>query len=111
MKSFRHYVEQAGQTLKKGTVRCLQVNMGYRCNLQCGHCHVEAGPNRREMMGGRVMDEVVRFAAISGIQAVDITGGAPEINPHLPDLIACLKRIGSLDRISLRTNLSVLEDA
>ncbi len=110
MKNFQDCIEQAGQVLVKDAVRCLQVNMGYRCNLRCSHCHLKAGPDRQEMMDRQVVDACLGFAARAGVTDADITGGAPEANPHLPYLISGLRQVDSVRRISLRTNLAILEE-
>lgn len=91
-------------------LRCLQINAGYRCNLKCSHCHVEAGPNRTEVMDWPVMEDLLAFVDRSGVKEIDITGGAPEMNPHLPEFIRRLRCIGTVERILLRTNLAILEE-
>lgn len=111
MDSFTKYVEMSGKSLIKGTLCCLQVNMGYRCNLSCSHCHVGAGPNRKETMSLQVIEDILRFVAIAGVKEVDITGGAPETNQHLAIFIERLGRIRSVERILLRTNLAILDEA
>ena len=89
---------------------CLQVNVGYRCNLQCIHCHVEAGPQRREIMNWPVMADILRFVDRARIREVDITGGAPEMNPHLERFITELRRCDFLQKIMLTTNLAIYEN-
>ncbi len=111
MTDFQNYIETSGQLLQKGTIRSLQVNMGYRCNLRCTHCHVAASPDRQEIMAVSVIKDVLHFADRIGVKVVDITGGAPEMNPHLTDLISGLKQIRSIEQVLLRTNLVILEEA
>ena len=65
----------------------LQMNIGRKCNLICKHCHVNAGPARTEEMSREVMDACLTFAKEQKIVTIDITGGAPEMNPHLEYLI------------------------
>jgi len=84
----------------------LQVNLGRICNQSCAHCHLEASPERAEMMDWGVMLEILRAAENRGITAVEITGGAPELNPHLRPFVAALSRLGP--RIKVRTNLTAL---
>ena len=59
----------------------LQINVGKLCNLSCKHCHVEAGPNRKEIMERDVMEACLRVCGEQKVKTVDITGGAPEMNP------------------------------
>lgn len=84
------------------------MNTGLLCNLACGHCHMEAGPGRDEVMSGETMDAVVAFAERFPFPAVDITGGAPEMVPRLPFLIESLSNL--TPRLLLRTNLLALAD-
>jgi MoaA/NifB/PqqE/SkfB family radical SAM enzyme len=65
--------------LRRSRLNILQVNLGYRCNQQCIHCHVEAGPHRTEMMGKPVITQVVDFLATSNLKTMDLTGGS---RPH-----------------------------
>jgi radical SAM/Cys-rich protein len=82
--------------------------MGLLCNQACRHCHLEAGPHRSEIMTAETVHQAAAFARRGNFQIVDITGGAPELNPHLPLL---LKEIySSISRIMLRSNLTALTD-
>ena len=110
MQSFQERIDSEGTPLVRGVLQCLQVNVGYRCNLKCSHCHVEAGPDRTEVMDWAVMKDLLAFAARSGVKEIDITGGAPEMNPHLPEFLRKLRCIGTVERILLRTNLAILEE-
>lgn len=105
---FQVRMEAAGLFPLTGAgVAVLQVNVGKLCNLSCKHCHVDAGPGRTEMMGRETMSRCLSILAGSEIPTLDITGGAPELNPHLPWLIeeaVKLKR-----KVMVRTNLTVLE--
>ena len=69
-------------TLSRKSLEILQLNLGYLCNLSCVHCHVNAGPKRTELMSRVVIEQVLAFAENANIQTVDLTGGAPEMNPH-----------------------------
>ncbi len=86
-------------------VTVLQVNMGYRCNMACRHCHVSAGPNRREMMDEATVDQTLRVLQENPIETLDITGGAPELNPHFRRLVTEARALGK--RVICRTNLTV----
>lgn len=70
-------------TLKRSHVEALQLNIGKKCNQTCSHCHVNAGPARRELMTRATMKRVLEWLAPTDIPLVDITGGAPELNPDL----------------------------
>jgi radical SAM/Cys-rich protein len=97
-----------GLDLTRASVETLQINVGSRCNQFCRHCHLDAGPERREMMSRETVDDVIRFAQRFRFSVIDITGGAPELNPHLPDLITELAPL--TPRLMLRSNLTALTD-
>jgi radical SAM/Cys-rich protein len=106
-------VEPFGQTLAKHglnltreKITTLQVNVGLVCNQACRHCHLEAGPNSVEVMSAETVDEVVAFAQRFPFKIIDITGGAPEMNPNLVDMIERLSGVSS--RLMLRSNLTAL---
>jgi radical SAM/Cys-rich protein len=85
----------------------LQVNVGYRCNQSCVHCHVNAGPGRTEEMSGEVIDIILEVLERRRITALDITGGAPELNPHFRRLVNAARAMGV--RVIDRCNLTILE--
>src|SRR2546421_3153840 len=93
--------------IARGRLDTLQVNIGYRCNQSCVHCHVNAGPNRSEEMSGEVIDTVLAFLARRRLPTLDITGGAPELNPHFRRLVTAARAIGV--RVMDRCNLTILE--
>ncbi len=95
-----------GLELRKGVTDTLQINLGLLCNQTCRHCHLEAGPNRSEMMSREMIDEVVAYVKRAPFEAVDITGGAPELNPNLGHLIETLAPL--TPRLMLRANLTAL---
>jgi len=106
-------VEPFGQTLAKHglnltreKVTTLQINVGLLCNQACRHCHLEAGPNSDEVMSAETVGEVVAFAQKFPFKIIDITGGAPEMNPNLVDMIERLS--GMTSRLMLRSNLTAL---
>jgi radical SAM/Cys-rich protein len=88
-------------------LECLQVNLGYKCNQTCVHCHVNAGPGRTEMMDLDIVNTVLRFLRASGVAILDVTGGAPELNPHFRYLVAQARQAGV--HVMDRCNLTVLE--
>ena len=94
--------------LRRDRLTTLQVNLGYRCNQACLHCHVNAGPSRREMMDDETVGEVLSFLQFSGVGALDITGGAPELNPHFRSLVREAHARGV--RIIDRCNLTIFEE-
>jgi radical SAM/Cys-rich protein len=96
------------QPLRATGIDILQLNITRRCNLACKHCHVNASPDRTEMMSRETMDHCIRVAQAQGIAAVDITGGAPELHPDLEYLLRKLCRAPR--RVIVRTNLVILLD-
>jgi radical SAM/Cys-rich protein len=84
----------------------LQVNLGYKCNQTCVHCHVNAGPNRTEMMSAETVDDVLAFVAAGGVTTLDVTGGAPELSPHFRRLVRATRAQGV--RVIDRCNLTIL---
>lgn len=93
--------------LRRKRVETLQVNIGYKCNQACLHCHVNAGPTRTEMMDRETIADVIAFIRASGVKTIDITGGAPELNAHFRTLVLAARNLGAhtIDRC----NLTVLE--
>ena len=85
----------------------VQVNLGYRCNQACHHCHVDAGPNRTEMMDAETMELVYDFVVAKDIKRVDLTGGAPEMHPLFRSLVTRLRQQGV--EVIDRCNLTILE--
>jgi radical SAM/Cys-rich protein len=102
-------LERHGLSLVRGEITALQVNTGYLCNLRCRHCHLEAGPGRKEVMSRETMAAVVSFARRFPLQVIDVTGGAPELVPELPFLVDGLAPLAP--RLMLRTNLSAVSGA
>jgi radical SAM/Cys-rich protein len=97
-----------GLKLTRQQTTTLQINVGLLCNQMCRHCHLNAGPGRNEMMTSETVDEVASYAERSHFETIDITGGAPELNPNIAGLI---KKLSShTSRIMLRSNLSTLND-
>ncbi len=94
--------------LTRGRLETLQVNIGYRCNQSCLHCHVNAGPNRTEEMDRESVDGVLAYLDASDVSRLDITGGAPELNPHFRRLVEQARARGL--HVLDRCNLTVLEE-
>ena len=92
--------------LRRDRLQTLQVNLGYRCNQQCQHCHVAAGPNRTEQMDRETIDEVITALDELPIDTLDLTGGAPELNPHFRRLVTAARQRGV--RVIDRCNLTIL---
>jgi len=92
--------------IKPLSITTLQVNLGALCNLSCGHCHVSAGPGRSETMALETMKDCVGFAARSRVKDIDITGGAPEMNPCYREFLDMCRDSGR--NVKTRTNLAVL---
>src|SRR5262249_35215679 len=93
--------------IRRGRLDTLQVNVGYRCNQSCVHCHVGAGPHRREEMDADTVDLVLSVLAARRIATLDITGGAPELNPHFRKLVRSARALGV--RVMDRCNLTILD--
>jgi len=90
------------------SLKTLQVNLGYKCNQSCLHCHVNASPKRTEMMNKDTIDDVINFSYQNNVATVDLTGGAPEMNQYFEYMIKKLrkKNIHIIDRC----NLTILEE-
>jgi radical SAM/Cys-rich protein len=104
-----HLKAIAFPALRRGRLDTLQVNVGYRCNQSCVHCHVGAGPHRREEMDADTVDLALSVLAARRIATLDITGGAPELNPHFRRLVRAARDLGV--RVIDRCNLTILEVA
>ncbi len=93
-------------SIHRGPLQTLQVNLGYVCNQQCLHCHVNAGPRRKEQMDRDTTDTVIDFLRRSGVGTLDLTGGAPELNTHFRYLVEAARDLGV--HVMDRCNLTVL---
>src|ERR1043166_1563059 len=92
--------------LRADRIRVLQINVGKLCNQTCRHCHVDAGPDRRETMTRETMAQCIAALSSSDIPVVDITGGAPELNAHFRWLVESVRSLGR--HVIDRCNLTVL---
>src|SRR5262247_2758456 len=106
MQPFAERLSCNDRSLMRRAVDTLQVNMGKYCNLACIHCHVESGPNRTELMSRETVDAVLRFFERTNIPTVDITGGAPELNPSFDYLVESAVGLGR--HVMDRCNLTVI---
>ena len=86
-------------------LQILQINVGYLCNMTCKHCHVDAGPHRTEMMGKDTVDLILAVLKDRDMKTLDVTGGAPELNPHFTYLVTETKKAGR--HVIVRSNLTV----
>ncbi|WP_455211011.1 arsenosugar biosynthesis radical SAM (seleno)protein ArsS [Kaarinaea lacus] len=94
--------------ISRNKVTTLQVNLGYVCNQQCLHCHVNAGPKRTEIMNKDTIDQVLEFLKASDVNLLDLTGGAPELNPHFRYLVEKARALHI--QVMDRCNLTILNE-
>jgi len=110
MKSFNQRIlSEMGSNLTSLSHKTLQVNVGNRCNHLCTHCHVQATPNNADLMKWELMEDILRAAENIHPELIDITGGAPELNPFLPRFLNALA--DGNHNVQVRTNLTVLLDS
>jgi radical SAM/Cys-rich protein len=88
--------------------RVLQLNLGKLCNLTCTHCHVNAGPGRKELMSRKTMGQILAWQSEARLPIVDLTGGAPEMIPGFRHLVECLRKNDGIETIIDRCNLTIL---
>lgn len=106
--TFDLLVETDFPRIKRTYLETLQVNLGYLCNQQCLHCHVDAGPRRKEIMTAETVADVLNFIKQKSIKALDLTGGAPEMNPEFFSLVKQAREMGV--HVIDRCNLTVLSE-
>jgi radical SAM/Cys-rich protein len=94
--------------IRRSALTTLQVNLGYKCNQACLHCHVNAGPTRTELMSRETVETVLDFLRAGSVSIIDITGGAPELNPHFRTLVTRSRALGI--KVMDRCNLTILEE-
>jgi radical SAM/Cys-rich protein len=94
--------------LRRDRLETLQVNLGYKCNQSCLHCHVNAGPTRTEAMSRETIADVLAFLKIATVKTLDVTGGAPELNPYFRELVMRARELGV--RVIDRCNLTILSE-
>lgn len=109
-REFDAALQEAGlHPLRPTRLDIFQMNLGKMCNQTCRHCHVDAGPDRREVMSRETMEQCLAALAKTAIPTVDLTGGAPEMNPHFRWLVEELRKLGR--HVMDRCNLTILETA
>lgn len=104
MLKFKEKLDQHNLNIQRDHIRTLQVNIGKKCNQACHHCHVEAGPKRPENMTAQTVDHLLKLLQNApDIELVDITGGAPELNPNFRHFVTEIRRMGKqvIDRCNL----------
>jgi len=94
--------------IRRGGLKTLQVNLGYLCNQICMHCHVNASPRRKEIMNEDTVRTVLEFLAASNVETLDLTGGAPEMNPYFREIVYGARTLGVT--VMDRCNLTILEE-
>jgi radical SAM/Cys-rich protein len=104
-RSFDEAVSGAGTPLRAESVSILQINVGKRCNQACRHCHVDAGPDRVEVMTDAVVDACLRLLESARIPTIDVTGGAPELHPRFRDIVE--RAAGAGRHVIDRCNLTI----
>ena len=104
--TFQETLHSHGLELTKNDTTWLQVNVGLTCDIACKHCHLEASPTRTESMGMQTVEDVIACAGRFNFDMIDITGGAPELFPHLPRLVSGL--VPLTPKLIVRTNLVAL---
>jgi radical SAM/Cys-rich protein len=109
LETLSHLNQRGFPSLTRQGVEILQVNLGYLCNLQCQHCHVDAGPKRTEVMDGETIGQIIELLEQGGISTLDLTGGAPEMNPHFKKLVGEAHGLGV--KVIDRCNLAILEES
>lgn len=106
--TFKEKISESGQfPLKAKKLEILQVNVGYMCNQVCEHCHVDAGPDRKEIMTRETMLEILNVIKQTGAHTLDLTGGAPEMNPDFKWFVEEASKVGIKDFI-VRSNLTII---
>jgi radical SAM/Cys-rich protein len=108
LEPFGHNLDRRGLTLERTACTTLQINVGLLCNQTCKHCHLDAGPARQEVMTEKTVNEVINLASRYQFQTIDITGGAPEMNPHIQTLISKLAPFS--EKLILRSNLTAIAE-
>ena len=108
MNRFAQKLTEHSVSLRRARPEVLQVNVGKLCNLTCVHCHVNAGPNRKEIMTRETVDRIIDWLAKTDIPTVDITGGAPEMIPDFRYFLERVKALQPSRHIIDRCNLTIL---
>ncbi|AEH00474.1 arsenosugar biosynthesis radical SAM (seleno)protein ArsS [Lacinutrix sp. 5H-3-7-4] len=106
--TFKTKIAETNQfPLKARKLEILQINVGYMCNQVCEHCHVDAGPDRKEIMTRETMQQILDVIKVTGAHTLDLTGGAPEMNPNFRWFVEEAAKVGVKDFI-VRSNLTII---
>ncbi len=106
--TFKQKISETGNfPLKPRSLEILQLNLGYMCNQVCSHCHVDAGPDRKEIMTVETMQQCLEVIKTTGAHTLDLTGGAPEMNPNFRWFVEEASKAGIKDFI-VRSNLTII---
>tara|TARA_R100000027_G_scaffold18483_1_gene13331 strand:+ start:30165 stop:31166 length:1002 start_codon:yes stop_codon:yes gene_type:complete len=108
--SFAETLGQHNQSLNRTTPAILQLNLGKLCNLTCTHCHVSAGPRRKEIISAETTDRILEWYEKHPLPTIDLTGGAPEMAPEFRRIVRTIRRIRPDARIIDRCNLVILNE-
>ena len=108
LETFRRNLDNNGLDLTRTDCTTLQVNVGLLCNQSCKHCHLDAGPSRKEIMTEKTVTDVLDLAGRFSFATIDITGGAPEMNPHIQTLVSKLSPLTKT--LILRSNLTAIAE-
>ena len=106
--TFKSKVESSGlPAIRPSALEILQINVGYMCNQVCAHCHVDAGPDRKEIMTHETMDQILNVIRSHKIKTVDLTGGAPEMHPQFRWFVEEIRKT-EVEEIIVRSNLTII---
>ncbi len=108
MNTFDTRLHEQGLALRRTAPRVLQINVGKLCNLMCSHCHVNAGPGRKEIMAHETVDRILVWQGHARLPVIDLTGGAPEMMPSFRYLVSALRLMDPAATIIDRCNLTIL---
>jgi len=108
LETFRKNLDNNGLELTRTHCTTLQINVGLLCNQSCKHCHLDAGPSKKEIMSEKTVGDVLDLADRFTFETIDITGGAPEMNPHIQTLISKLRPLTKT--LILRSNLTAIAE-
>src|SRR5260370_22129558 len=106
--TFSRTLASHGLTLQRSRTEIFQFNVGKLCDLTCVHCHVNAGPKRKEIIARATVDRMLDWLAKANISTVDLTGGAPEMVPDFRYLVQRLRQLPQIETIMDRCNLTIL---
>ncbi len=106
LETFRQNLVKNGLDLTRSDCKILQINVGLLCNQTCKHCHLDAGPAKKEIMNEKTVNDVLELAGRFRFDTIDLTGGAPEMNPHIQTLISKLSPLAK--NLILRSNLTAI---